>query len=89
MAANKKKGPLNYPLTPTLLTELNAFENCLFPEGAFNPEGNCKCRIKENVREINLDKEFDKIRNTVNKMRFYKEAEKILPGKNYWEKYLN
>ena len=37
MGANKKKGALDYPLTPALLTELNAFDDCPFPEGAFNP----------------------------------------------------
>ena len=55
----------------------------------FNPEGNCKCRMKKYVKEINLDQEFDKLRQTVYKMRLFKEAEKILPRKNFWEKYLN
>lgn len=52
----------------------------------FNPEGNCKCRMKDAVKEINLDKEFYKLRQTVYKMRFFKEAEKILPRKNFWKK---
>ena len=55
----------------------------------FNPEGNCKCRMKNYVKEINLDQEFAKLRQTVYKMRLFKEAEKILPRKNFWKKYLN
>jgi len=53
----------------------------------FNPEGNCKCRMKNYVKEINLDQEFDRLRQTVHKMRLFKEAEKILPRKNFWEKF--
>ena len=52
----------------------------------FNPEGNCKCRMKSSVKEINLDQEFDKLRQSVHKIRLFKEAEDILPRKNFWEK---
>ncbi|MBW2561488.1 MAG: RNA polymerase sigma factor [Deltaproteobacteria bacterium] len=55
----------------------------------FNPEGNCKCRMKDGVKEINLDQEFDRLRQTVHKMHLFKEAEKSLPRKNFWEKFLN
>lgn len=51
----------------------------------FHPEGNCRCRMKKHVEDIHLEREFDGLRRTVRKMRFFKEAEKILPGKNYWE----
>ena len=53
----------------------------------FNPEGNCKCRMKGPVKEINLEREFDRLRSTANKMRFFKEAENVLPRKDFWEKY--
>lgn len=55
----------------------------------FNPQGNCRCRMKKYVREINLDREFDKLRKSVYKMQIFKEAELILPRKNYWEKYFH
>ena len=55
----------------------------------FNPEGNCRCRMKESVKEINLDQEFDRLRQTVHTMRFFKEAEEILPRKNFWKKFLH
>ena len=54
----------------------------------FNPEGNCKCRMKGPVKEINLEREFDMLRRTANKMRFFKEAEKILPRKDFWNKFI-
>ena len=52
----------------------------------FNPDGNCKCRMKAAVKGINLDKEFGTLRKTVRKMRFYREAENVLPRKNFWKK---
>ncbi len=42
----------------------------------FNPTGNCRCRMKRLVREIDLAKEYEKIRETV------------LPKKNYWKNIL-
>lgn len=54
----------------------------------FNPEGNCRCRMKDSVKAINLDREFDKLRRTVHTMRFFKDAEEILPRKNFWEQFL-
>lgn len=40
MAVQKKRGPLNYPIGPSLLSELNAFEDTPFPAGDFRPEEN-------------------------------------------------
>jgi len=54
----------------------------------FNPEGNCKCRMKGPVKEIDLHLEFDKLRQTANRMRFFKDAEKVLPRKDFWEKFI-
>ncbi len=54
----------------------------------FNPEGNCKCRMKGPVKEINLELEFENLRQTANKMRFFKETERILLRKDFWEKHL-
>ncbi len=51
----------------------------------FNPEGNCKCRIKEPVKEIKLEDEFSRLRKTVHKMQLFKDAEKVLPQNNYWK----
>jgi RNA polymerase sigma factor (sigma-70 family) len=54
----------------------------------FNPEGNCHCRMKKWVDEINLPNEYEKLRKITRRVRLYQESETVLPGKNYWSDYL-
>jgi RNA polymerase sigma-70 factor (ECF subfamily) len=54
----------------------------------YNPEGNCRCRMKKWVKEIDLNREYEKIRRIVGKVSFFKQAELVLPRKNYWESLL-
>jgi len=63
--------------------KLNAFLNdkCTL----YNPDGDCRCRMKKWVKEVDLAAEYQKIGSIVGWVNFYKRSEKILPGKNYWE----
>lgn len=54
----------------------------------FNPQGDCHCRMKKYVYSINLQKEYVKLRNMVQRVNIYLESEKVLPAKNYWTNYL-
>lgn len=54
----------------------------------YNPEGDCNCRIKKLVEDINLAEEYEKIDKIIDKASFYAKSDKILPGKNYWKKFL-
>ncbi len=65
---------------------INSFlsEKCMI----FNPRGNCRCRIKRHVTEVNLASEYEKISDMVRRINFYKKSEMLLPGKNYWENLL-
>lgn len=54
----------------------------------YNPRGTCNCRMKPYVREINLEKEFQRIREMVKHVGFFSLSHRILPKKNYWEKFL-
>ncbi len=51
-----------------------------------NPDGNCKCRMKNLVLQIDLPEEYRKLRRTVHHINLYRESEQVLPKKNYWEK---
>ncbi len=54
----------------------------------YNPAGNCRCRIRKHVSEVNLAAEYQKIGDMVSRINFYKKSEMILPGKNFWENLL-
>jgi len=54
----------------------------------YNPSGNCKCRMRDLVAEINLPHEYHKLRQLVKEVNLYQESCQIIPQKNYWEKYL-
>ncbi len=54
----------------------------------FNPQGTCRCRMRKYVEQVRLSQEYEKLRQTVHSVNLYRESEKILPGKNYWEMYL-
>lgn len=54
----------------------------------YNPEGSCRCRMRKLVEKIDLPANYEKIRASVNQINFFRKSEQVLPGKNYWEKYL-
>jgi RNA polymerase sigma factor (sigma-70 family) len=54
----------------------------------FNPEGACHCRMKKLVCEVELPAEYTKLRSLASTANVFLESEKVLPGKNYWLKYL-
>lgn len=53
-----------------------------------NPNGTCACRMKKLVIEMDLPQEYKKLRKIVARANVFKEAEQVLPRKNYWNKYL-
>jgi len=65
------------------MKKLNAFlnEKCTL----YNPEGNCRCRMKTLVEAIDLPQEYEKLRRIVGKVSFFRQSELVFPGKNYWE----
>jgi hypothetical protein len=44
--------------------------------------------MKKWVMDINLPQEYAKLRKTVAQVNVFKEAEAIMPPRNYWEQYL-
>jgi RNA polymerase sigma factor (sigma-70 family) len=54
----------------------------------YNPQGTCRCRPKSWVTQIELPQAFQKMRQMTHQINLYKEAEAILPRKNFWEKYV-
>lgn len=54
----------------------------------YNPNGTCNCRMKDLVTGIELEKEYDKLREIAKQTKFFLNSEMILPNKNYWERYL-
>ncbi|MFW6035994.1 MAG: RNA polymerase sigma factor [Halothermotrichaceae bacterium] len=54
----------------------------------YNPDGNCNCRMKKLVEDVNLDEEYKKIRKLIGDVSFYAQSEEVMPTINYWKKYL-
>ena len=54
----------------------------------FNPDSECKCRMNTLLDSISLPEEYRRIRNVGRRISIYRQAEKILPAKNYWEKFI-
>lgn len=54
----------------------------------YNPEGNCSCRMRSLVIEIDLKGEYEKLKNYVAKADLFLQSEEVLPKKNYWLKTL-
>ena len=54
----------------------------------YYPEGDCRCRMNKWVKEVDLQSEYEKIRRITGKVNFFKQAEIVLPRKNYWESLL-
>jgi RNA polymerase sigma-70 factor (ECF subfamily) len=55
----------------------------------YNPNAKCKCRMKTLLKNINLPQEYQRIRDLGKHISILAQADKILPAKNYWEKYMN
>jgi len=51
----------------------------------FNPDGKCRCRMRNLVADIELPQEYIKLRRFINRANVYLESQKALPQKNYWE----
>jgi RNA polymerase sigma-70 factor (ECF subfamily) len=50
----------------------------------YNPDGECRCRMRRWVREIDLASEYQKIKMITSRVNFYKKSEMVFPGKDYW-----
>ncbi|MDP4270356.1 MAG: sigma-70 family RNA polymerase sigma factor [Bacteroidota bacterium] len=59
--------------------------NCVI----YNPQGNCKCRIRKHVIDVDLDKEYNSLSRAAELVAFYQKFDKELPQKNYWEKIIS
>ena len=53
----------------------------------FNPASKCKCRMNTLLEGINLPEEYQRIRDLCKRISIFRQADEILPVKNYWEKY--
>lgn len=54
----------------------------------YNPDGDCQCRIKRLVKDVNIQQEYDKIYSMIDEAHFYADSNKVMPEKNYWKKFL-
>jgi len=52
----------------------------------YNPEGDCRCRMKNHVKDVNLRVEYDKLKKTANLADFYRKSGRMLPSKNFWQR---
>jgi RNA polymerase sigma factor (sigma-70 family) len=59
--------------------------NCIL----YNPDGQCKCRIRKHILAVNLDKEFERLTQAAHVIEFFKKFDLQLPRKNYWEKFIS
>ncbi|MGE5486031.1 MAG: RNA polymerase sigma factor [Ignavibacteriales bacterium] len=53
-----------------------------------NPSAKCRCKMRRWVEEIDLPREYERIRRALHRVSVFKASEKMLPRKNYWEQYL-
>jgi len=53
----------------------------------FNPASKCNCRLNTLLEGINLPEEYQRIRDLGKRISIFRQADEILPAKNYWEKY--
>lgn len=49
-----------------------------------NPSGPCRCRMRRRVEAIDLPAEYARLRAGVQRVRVFKESERVLPPKDYW-----
>ena len=52
----------------------------------FNPNSVCKCKMNTLLEGIDLPGEYQRIRDIAKRVSIFRQAEKILPTKNYWER---
>ncbi len=52
-------------------------------------QGNCRCRISNHVKSVELDKEYSKLSKAAGLIEIFKKFDKELPRKNYWEKIID
>ena len=57
-------------------------DNCIL----YNPDGNCKCRIRKEIISVDLHKEYMALAKAARLVEFYKKFDDELPRKNFWEK---
>jgi len=55
----------------------------------FNPNSDCKCRMNTLLEGIDLPGEYQRIRDIGKHISIFRQAEKVLPTKNYWEKFVS
>lgn len=51
----------------------------------FNPNSECKCRMNTLLEEIDLPGEYQRIREISKRISIFRQAEQVLPTRNYWE----
>lgn len=49
----------------------------------FKPDGNCSCRMKKHVVDVDLPSEYQKLKKTVKDIHFYRESRQILAIKDH------
>jgi RNA polymerase sigma-70 factor (ECF subfamily) len=49
-----------------------------------NPAGTCRCRMRRHVDDVDLPKEYAKLRRSTGLARLFRESEQVLPPKNFW-----
>lgn len=55
----------------------------------FNPNSECKCKMNTLLENIDLPNEYQRIRDIGKFISIFRQAEQILPTKNYWEKFVS
>ena len=53
----------------------------------YNPASICKCRMNTLLEGIDLPGEYEKIREIAKRISIFRQAEAILPAKNYWKNF--
>lgn len=52
----------------------------------YNPDGDCKCRMKSYVKDVNLRAEYRKLKKASSLADFFRKSGTMLPEKNFWVK---
>jgi RNA polymerase sigma-70 factor (ECF subfamily) len=60
-------------------------KNCVL----YNPNGNCKCRIRKQILSVDLEKSYDNLAKAATLVDLFQKFDKELPRKNYWEKFVS
>lgn len=67
--------------------KVNAFLNdeCLL----YNPQGSCRCKMRDPIKYLENQGEYQKVRDLAGKMFFLQKADIYLNNLNFWEKHLS